>query len=89
MGRPPLRLHYVSSLLSPPLCAVTYTLCVVSTLLKIDSVATVRKKNPCSCTFTSGGQVILEHKDAACKGQSIHHKLLLTVIYRFQTLNGS
>lgn len=76
---------HVSSSLSPPLCVVTYTLCVASTLLKIDLVATVRK-NPCSCTVTSGGQVILEHKDAACKGQPIHHKLLLTVIYRFQTL---
>lgn len=57
-------LPHVSSFLSHPLCVVTYTLCVLSRLLKIDSVPTIRNKStPCSC------KVILEHKDAVFRAK--------------------
>lgn len=58
-------LPHVSSFLRHPPCVVASTLCVVSGLLKIDPVRTVRRNTKAPRTFTNRGGIILKQQYAA------------------------
>lgn len=60
-------LPHVSSFLRHPPCVVASTLCVVSGLLKIDPVRTVRRSTKALRTFTNRGGIILKQQYAAFK----------------------
>lgn len=60
-------LPHVSSFLRHPPCVVASTLCVVSGLLKIDPVRTVRRSTKALRTFTNRGGIILKQQHAARK----------------------